>query len=94
MGSGRAWADGLDTARTPTAMDSFPYRSTMQVFVNGEAKDVPEDTTLRGLIEQVGLGKALCAAEVNKKAVPRREQESTTLKAGDAVEIVSLVGGG
>lgn len=66
----------------------------MQVIVNGEAKDIPEGTTLRGLIEQVGLGKALCAAEVNKKAVPRREQEGTTLKPGDVVEIVSLVGGG
>jgi thiamine biosynthesis protein ThiS len=66
----------------------------MQVFVNGETKDVPESTTLRGLIEHLGLGKALCAAEVNKKAVRRNEQESTTLKPGDVIEIVSLVGGG
>lgn len=66
----------------------------MQIFVNGESKDIPEGTTLRGLIEHVGLGKALCAAEVNKKAVARRDQEGTTLKPGDAVEIVSLVGGG
>ena len=66
----------------------------MQIIVNGEAKEIPEGTTLRGLIEHLGLGKAFCAAEVNKKAVPRREQDGTALKAGDAIEIVSLVGGG
>lgn len=66
----------------------------MQVFVNGEAKEIPEGTTLRGLIEHVGLGKALCAAEVNKNAVRRSEQETTKLMPGDSIELVSLVGGG
>lgn len=66
----------------------------MQVFVNGETKDIPESTTLRGLIEHIGLGKALCAAEVNKKAVRRSEQETTVLRPGDVIEVVSLVGGG
>lgn len=66
----------------------------MQVIVNGEAVDLPESTSLRGLIEQLGLGKALCAAEVNKKAVRRNEQETTMLNPGDVIEIVSLVGGG
>ncbi len=66
----------------------------MQVFVNGETRDVPEGTTLRGLIEHLGLGKALCAAEVNKKAVRRGEQETTVLRPGDVIEVVSLVGGG
>jgi len=66
----------------------------MQVFVNGKIQDVPESTTLRQLIEHLGLGKALCAAEVNKKAVRRSEQETTVLRPGDVIEVVTLVGGG
>lgn len=66
----------------------------MKVVVNGQATEVAEGTTVRVLIESLGLGRGACAAEVNKELVPRREHESRRLREGDAVEIVSLVGGG
>ncbi|MBM4107667.1 MAG: sulfur carrier protein ThiS [Phycisphaerae bacterium] len=66
----------------------------MEVIVNGKAEQVPEGTTLRELIERVGLARAACAAEVNTRLVPRREHESTPLAGGDRVELVTLVGGG
>lgn len=66
----------------------------MIVIVNGERMALPEGMTLRGLIERQGLGSAACAAEVNKRLVPRREQESTLLQDGDQVELVTLIGGG
>lgn len=66
----------------------------MQITVNGEAKTVDEGLTLRSLIEQLGLGKAAVAAEVNKSLVPRRNHESTSLSDGDTIELVTLVGGG
>lgn len=70
------------------------YNPCMNVTVNGELKVVPDDATVRWVIEDIGLGKAACAAEVNKRLVPRREHEKTTLREGDRVELVSLVGGG
>lgn len=70
------------------------YPSEMIVTVNGTPTDLPDPTTIRQLIERMGLGKAACAAEVNKALVPKREHLTTELKPGDTVELVSLVGGG
>ncbi|MFA6045110.1 MAG: sulfur carrier protein ThiS [Phycisphaerales bacterium] len=66
----------------------------MQVTVNGQSMELDDGATVRQVIERLGLAKAACAAEVNKKLVPRRDQESCTLANGDTVEVVSLVGGG
>jgi len=66
----------------------------MQLTVNGEPKEAPEGLTVAALIRELGLGKAACAAEVNKELVPKREQEARPLKDGDVVELVTLVGGG
>lgn len=66
----------------------------MVVIVNGERAALPEGMTLRELIERRGLGATACAAEVNKRLVPRKEHERTVLVEGDAVELVTLIGGG
>jgi len=66
----------------------------MLVIVNGQARDIPAGTTVRALIDLMGLAKQACAAEVNKALVPRREHDARTLAEGDHVELVSLVGGG
>jgi thiamine biosynthesis protein ThiS len=66
----------------------------VQVIVNGQPRELPEGASVRTLIEELGLGKAICAAEVNKTVVPKRQHESHALKPGDAIEVVTLVGGG
>lgn len=66
----------------------------MTITVNGAPKDVAQGTTVRALIEQLGLGTQACAAELNKNVVPRKRHETTTLSDGDKVELVTLVGGG
>ena len=66
----------------------------MVVIVNGEQREVPAGMTVGGLIREMGLGKAACAAEVNKALVPKREHEGRQLAEGDRVELVTLVGGG
>lgn len=66
----------------------------MQVTVNGEPKSLPTGTTVRALIESLGLGKAACAAEVNRELVPRKSHEQRQLAEGDVIELVTLVGGG
>jgi sulfur carrier protein len=66
----------------------------MIVFINGERTALPDNTTLRQLIERRGLGATACAAEVNKRLVPRKQHEETCLQDGDSVELVTLIGGG
>ncbi len=67
---------------------------TVKIMVNGEAREVPARTSLQALIEHLGLGKAACAAEVNRELVRRGEREGRILRDGDSVELVTLVGGG
>ena len=67
----------------------------MQVTLNGEAHDLPDDrTTVRDLVEQLGLDGSPVAVEINRAVVPKRLHSDTALKAGDVVEVVTLVGGG
>ena len=72
---------------------SFPP-TAMTVIVNGQSVTVDSPSTVRQMDERMGLGKAACAVEVNRKVVPRRQHESQQLNDGDQVEIVTLVGGG
>jgi sulfur carrier protein len=66
----------------------------MRVTVNGEAQEVPEDMTVRGLIERLDLGSGPVAVERNGDVVPRAEHASTAVVEGDVIEIVHFVGGG
>ena len=66
----------------------------MQISVNGEAHEVPEGTTVRGLVEILGLTDGPVAVERNREVVPRAEHSSAALAPGDVVEIVHFVGGG
>ncbi|MFT5423292.1 MAG: thiamine biosynthesis protein ThiS [Phycisphaerales bacterium] len=66
----------------------------MTLTVNGESHDLPDGLTVEGLLTHLGLSQAVCAAEVNKALVPRSERPDRVLSPGDAVEVVTLVGGG
>lgn len=66
----------------------------MNCTVNGEPREIPEGTTIEGLISDLGLDKSICAAEVDKKIVPRRERSAFEIREGMTIEIVTLVGGG
>ncbi|MAQ14455.1 MAG: thiamine biosynthesis protein ThiS [Sandaracinus sp.] len=66
----------------------------MQIEVNGDPQEVPEGTTVRGLLETLGLGDTLVAVERNEQVVPRAQHATAELTAGDRVEVVHFVGGG
>ncbi len=66
----------------------------MKVTVNGVARDVPDDLTVRGLIEHLGLTGGPVAVEVNRAVVPRARHAEHRVQAGDAIEVVHFVGGG
>lgn len=64
------------------------------VIVNGEARDVPEGSTVSTLLEALGLDSAEVAVERNREIVPRAAYAETALEGGDQLEIVTFVGGG
>jgi sulfur carrier protein len=66
----------------------------MRVQVNGESRDVPAGTTVKRLVELLGLTDGPVAVEKNGEVVRRADHASCGLAEGDVVEIVHFVGGG
>ena len=66
----------------------------MEVVVNGEKREVPEGTTVSGLLELLAVVPERVVVELNLAILKRAQSPVTTLKAGDQVEIVQFVGGG
>ena len=66
----------------------------MHLTVNGEARDVPEEVTLIGLMQSLGLKPELTAVQRNDDIVSRDEHATTILLEGDTIELIRIVGGG
>lgn len=62
--------------------------------MNGEARQLPAGSTISDLLRQLSLDRARIAVEHNRRVVPRAEHGTARLNHGDAVEIVTFVGGG
>lgn len=65
-----------------------------RITVNNQPRDVRSPCTVSELLFELGLDSRRVAVEVNRQVVPRDRHSSTELGVGDAVEIVTLVGGG
>lgn len=66
----------------------------MTVIVNGETRQIPENTNLARLLEILELTSARVAIELNQNVIRRAQWENTVLQENDRVEIVHFVGGG
>ncbi len=65
-----------------------------RLTVNAEPHDLPGPLTLADLLARLGHNSAKVAVERNLAVVPRVDHARTPLEDGDAIEIVTLVGGG
>ena len=63
------------------------------VTVNGTALDIAGQI-LEGYLTGEGYDKKRIAVELNGEIVPKAQYGQTVLKDGDALEVVSFVGGG
>ncbi|MEW5832205.1 MAG: sulfur carrier protein ThiS [Campylobacterota bacterium] len=66
----------------------------MHIKVNGETREVSENTTLLELIRSLGIEAKVMAAAVNMQIVKQDGWNSAVLHEGDAVELLDFVGGG
>lgn len=62
--------------------------------VNGESHTCSPKLLLPDLLEQLGLSPRLIAVEYNGEILHRQFWADTEIKAGDCLEIVTIVGGG
>jgi sulfur carrier protein len=66
----------------------------MKVELNGKAKELSENITLKSLVENVAAKPQRTIAEVNGDIVQALQWEEVNLQEGDKIELVSFVGGG
>ena len=64
------------------------------ITVNADRRSFPDPLTVADLLRALGKDAAKLAVEVNRDVVPRAAHAERRLADGDAVEIVTLVGGG
>ena len=64
------------------------------IVVNGERRVVPAGATVAELLRTLALAPEQVAVERNREIVPKAAYDETDLAEGDALEIVTFVGGG
>ncbi len=68
--------------------------ASLAITLNGEPYRLDGETRLVALIAKLGMRPARIAVELNREIVPKSQYETTTVKAGDVLEIINFVGGG
>lgn len=80
-------------ATTSTASGAPAANGDISIRLNGDAFTLPTPATVASLVA-IRSPRPPFAVELNKSLIRRPHYESTVLKGGDSVEIVTLVGGG
>jgi len=62
--------------------------------VNGKKVELDQPTSLLEYLERLGVNARTVAVEHNGEIIPRTSYTHITLREGDRVEIVRMVGGG
>jgi len=68
--------------------------AVMTLTVNGEARKAADGASLAQLVRELELEGKPIAVELNREVVPKDRYAATSLRDGDRLEIVTLVGGG
>ncbi len=66
----------------------------MLLIINGEDRDVAENTTLLELLTTLAMNPKTVVVERNGEVIPRETYADVRLQEGDQLELVRLVGGG
>lgn len=67
---------------------------TIDVTVNGEARQVGTDLTVRAYLESLGLHPGMVVVERNREILERDDYADVRIEPGDVLELVHFVGGG
>ncbi|PCJ52984.1 MAG: thiamine biosynthesis protein ThiS [Candidatus Hydrogenedentota bacterium] len=66
----------------------------MKISVNGEDRAYDDGLSIQGLLDEVGVSAEVTAVQHNGDIIPRDDLPNITLKKGDVLELVRIVGGG
>ncbi len=66
----------------------------MVLTINGEKGELKDGTTLTDYLAEKGYRPDRIAVELNREIVPKKQYPEIVLHDGDALEIVTFMGGG
>ena len=66
----------------------------MDLLVNGEHVELPDNANIQDLIDHLGCQGQRIALEVNEAIIPKSTHEKFLLSDNDKIEIIRAVGGG
>ena len=66
----------------------------LDITLNGKPEAVEEGSTVSGLLESKRVNLGRVAVELNRRSLRRDEYATILLAEGDALEVVTFVGGG
>ena len=64
------------------------------IHLNGETREISQETDLEALFDQLSLAAKRVAVELNGNVIRRVDWPQTTVDNGDKIEVVHFVGGG
>jgi sulfur carrier protein len=67
---------------------------TITVRVNGETRTVPKGLSLEAVLPELGFQPRLVVVEFNGQILPRHRWSEQPVVESDALEVVTIVGGG
>lgn len=79
---------------TPLSDADRAHPGELVITVNGQPRTMPVGATARDVVMELGWEGRPLAVELNEQVVPRAELAGRTVRHGDRMEIVTLVGGG
>ena len=66
----------------------------MQIYINGDPRQVDEDLVVSQLIQTLNLSSQRFAIEINEQIIPRSQHPRHRLEPDDRIEVVTAIGGG
>ena len=66
----------------------------MNILLNGQPHEVPENTTIAGMLALLGLDSKPVVVELNELAMLPRDYSNSQLNEGAKVELVVMAAGG
>ena len=89
---GQASMNPAEEGGGPGRMD--PGQETITIVLNGECHPCPAGLDLEGVLRALGMEPRLVVVELNGTIVPRQRWKDQPVVESDALEVVTIVGGG
>jgi thiamine biosynthesis protein ThiS len=69
-------------------------KKNISIILNGKERSVAQPTTVRALVDSLGLDITAIVIEMNGTVIDKKALDTIELSSGDVIEILQFVGGG